>query len=93
MSKVLRFLAVTFIIGLIVLGIDALGRFEHSYSIGAEVSNVYTDMVQFTDDRGYTWSKKCDSKTYELGEKVKLVMHDNTTDSIIKDDYILKVKK
>lgn len=93
MNKVLKVTFATFIVSLIILGIGVLGRFEHSYTVDAEVTNVYTDKVYFTDSRGYTWSKNCDSKNYEVGENVKLVMHDAITDSIIYDDYILQVKK
>jgi hypothetical protein len=77
----------------IVAVIGVVGALEHRYTVDAEVTRVCNNVVFFTDDRGYTWSKNCDNKNYEIGENVKLVMHDSVTYSIIDDDSIIKVKK
>lgn len=93
MDKVLRIVLGSLAVVFILLSIGLIGGLEHRYTVEAEVSNVYDGMVFFTDTRGHVWSKNCDSKIYRIGENVKLVMHDNITQSVISDDYILKVKK
>ena len=93
MRKVLNLLPKILIATAIIVGIGTLGYMEHKYTIAAEVSTVYNDTVVFTDTRGHTWVKNCDSKNYEIGENVKLVMHDAATNTVVDDDYILEVTK
>lgn len=93
MHGVLKFLVKVLIAFAIVLAIGTVGLIECRYTIDAEVYNVSSTVVYFKDSRSYIWAEKCDSNTYEVGEKVKLVMHSNTTDHTADDDYILRVKK
>lgn len=67
----------------IVVGL--LQGYENTYKIKAKVINSNTVICE----RGHIW--KYDNTRAE-GEEITLIMHTNTTDSYLLDDYIIEVK-
>lgn len=75
----------------IVLTIAVLINYtEHHYT--REVTVVDVDCIEVTveDRQGHRWSFFGDG--YTQGQEITVVMYDNTTDSRIVDDEIIRVK-
>ena len=71
-----------------------LGGFEDyiktSYTREATIIEYNNNTYTIEDDTGHTW--KFDGKGYSIGDRVKLYMNTNHTDSNIFDDEITKMK-
>lgn len=74
---------------MVVLIVVFLGIYERTYKRNAIVTNSSNGIVTVKDNCGYVWEYR---GTATIGDSVTLVMHDNHTDSNIKDDIIKEVK-
>lgn len=72
------------------LVVGKAGWYECHYTREAEVIKVENDLVKVKDDAGYLWTFSADG--YRVGDRVEMLMFNNTTDSIIRDDEIEEVK-
>ena len=87
MSKIKKILyIIVIIIALIFCNIIAT-----TYVREARVIKVSDNNVQVIDKTGEYWEFK--GTDFAIDDKVKLVMNDNNTDNIIKDDIIKRVIK
>lgn len=79
-------------VGLLVffLALDRVGYWETHYCRSAEVTNVNKQCVEVTDSADNVWEFYGDG--FRTGDKVRLYMFNNGTDSNIYDDEIEDVK-
>ena len=67
---------------------------EHIYYREGTVIEVRNNIIAVEDDNGNIWEYYNSAPIVEsVGDRVKLKMHDNMTDNIIKDDRVISVKK
>lgn len=84
------------IIGTVLLAISIFivfavcSKIEMTYTRKAVVTEINNTLVTFTDECGYNW--QADLERLEIGDRVKLIMDNNTTNNNIKDDKIIKIK-
>lgn len=64
---------------------------ETHYTRKAEVIKIADNLITAEDERGYLWDFEGDG--FETGDKIKLIMDTNHTDSNIFDDKIIHVKE
>lgn len=71
--------------------VGRVGYWETHYNRDAQVISVSGDLVTVRDKAGFTWEFYGDD--FHKGENVRLLMFTNGTDSIVRDDEIIDVKK
>lgn len=72
------------------LVVGRVGWYECHYHREAEVIKVENNVVRVKDKAGYFWTFTGDG--YKVGDEVRMLMFNNTTDSIIGDDEIEEVE-
>ena len=65
---------------------------EHTYHRDGTIISISSNIVAIEDDSGNVWEYYSQSNE-KVGERVEMRMHDNMTDSIIKDDRVIGIKK
>lgn len=90
MSKVREYVVFAVVAVLFVVFAGRVGYWETHYNRDAIVVSFHDDVVTFEDLSGYTWT--ADNEGYKEGQKVRLLMSTNGTDSYIYDDEIVSIK-
>lgn len=86
-NKILIALSIVAIVGIIV----GVGSMETRYTRTGNVTDVSNNIVTITDTVGHVWEYET-TEEYYIGDDVKMIMDNNTTDTIITDDKIIKLK-
>lgn len=87
MKKIKNFLFIIICILIFIL----CNCIETTYTRVATVQKIENDLITVLDSCGNLWEFTGDN--YIIGDKVRLIMDTNHTDSIITDDQIKSVKK
>ncbi len=78
------------VIILTILAIGRLGYLETHYTREATVINVEDELIIVEDEQGFIWD--FEGTGFTTGDKVKMTMDNNLTDTNIEDDIIENVR-
>ena len=90
-EKIKEFISGMSIIGFIIGALLIGGYIDTHYTREATVVKINEDEIVVEDSIQHHWSFY--GEDYKIGDKIKMTMFNNYTDSNIYDDKIIKVKK
>lgn len=86
-AKILTVLGIVVLVGMLV----GVGTMETHYIRKGNITDITNNVITITDTVGHVWEYET-TEEYHIGDDVKMVMDNNTTDTIITDDIIIKLK-
>ena len=72
-----------------------IDKIDTRYTRQAKVNSIEQNVITFEDENGnfWEWEKEEKEREYKVKEKVSLIMNTKGTDTEIRDDEIIRVKR
>ena len=84
--------SIALIFGFIFLAI-VIDKIDSTYTREAKVNSIEGNIITFEDTNGNFWEWEQEKEDFQIKEKVTLIMDTRGTDTNIRDDEIVRIKR